>query len=108
MFDLALDEDFSVYLNDRNEVASVTGRAEFEQSVRVMITEFMHNAVLGESNADIIKNKIRLQVARVAQEHDMVDGITNLDISTSPNSPNTYRVVINYESEEATSFEVTE
>lgn len=108
MVDLALDSDFSVFLNDRNEVATVSGRSEFEQSVRVMITDFMYANVIGESNPDKIKNKIRLQVSRVAKRHDRLDDISRIDISESLEDPNTYNVRINYQSDSLSEFQVSE
>lgn len=108
MIDLSLDSNFSVHLNDRNELATVSERDEFEQSVRVMVTDFMYRSVLGESGAEKIKNKIRLQVSRVARQHDRLERISNLDVTQSIDDPHTYSVVINYESDAVTEFEVTE
>lgn len=108
MVDLALDSDFSVFLNDRNELETVSGRSEFEQSVRVMVTDFMNANVIGESDPDKIKNKIRLQVSRVAKRHDRLDDISRIDISESVNKPNTYEVRINYQSGSISEFEVSE
>ncbi len=108
MVDLSLDSDFSVFLNDRNGISTVDGRSEFEQSVRVMTTHFMHTSVIGESNKDKIKNKIRLQVSRVAREHDRLSDISDIEISESEEDPNTYNVRINYQSGSITEFEVSE
>jgi len=108
MVDLALDRDFSVFLNDRNEVGTVDGRAEFEQSVRVMVTHFMHTSVIGESNPANVKNKIRLQISRVAREHNRLDGISDIVIEQSDEDPHTYEVAINYYSDSVSEFEVTE
>jgi hypothetical protein len=108
MVDLALDSDFSVYLNDRNELGTVDGRAEFEQSVRVMITDFMYRRVIGESDPSTIKNKIRLEVSRVARRHDRLENISNIDISQSEDDPHTYVVRIDYQSDSLTEFEVSE
>lgn len=108
MTDLALNSDFSVFLNGRNELAEVDGRDEFEQSVRVMITEFMHTSVIGVSDPGEIKNKIKLQVSRVARKHDKLNGIANINISQSENDPHTYEVRIHYESDIVSEFEVSE
>ena len=108
MVDLALDSNFSVFLNDRNEVSTVDGRDEFEQSVRVMITEFMHNSILGEVGSSNIENKIRLEVSRVARKHDQISDISGIDISESENDANKYIVKIFYESDSLSEFEVTE
>lgn len=108
MVDLALDSDFSVFLDDKNGIGTVDGRDEFEQSVRVMITHFMHTSVLGEAGPSKIENKIRLQVSRVAKRHDRLDGISAIDISQSTEDPHTYKVRIDYTSDSISEFEVSE
>lgn len=108
MVDLALDSDFSVFLNDRNELGTVNGRSEFEQSVRVMTTHLMYSSVIGESNPNEIKNRIRLQISRVAQEHDRLDDISEIDIERSTEDPNTFDVRIRYQSDSITEFGVSE
>lgn len=108
MVDLALDSNFSVFLNDRNELGTVSERAEFEQSIRVMVTDLMYRNVIGESNPGEIKNKIRLQISRVARRHDRLDDISEIDISQSDDDPHVYEVTINYTSGSLSEFEVSE
>lgn len=108
MLDLALDSDFSVFLNDRNGIATVEERDEFEQSVRVMLTDFMHRSVLGEIGPDKVRNKIRLQVSRVARRHDRLSDISALEIEQSTDDPHVYNVRISYESDAVSEFEVSE
>jgi len=108
MVDLALDSNFSVFLNDRNELGTVSERAEFEQSIRVMVTDLMYRNVIGESNPGEIKNKIRLQISRVARRHDRLDDIFKIDISQSDDDPHVYEVSINYISGSISEFEVSE
>lgn len=108
MVDLALNSNFSVFLNDKNGIATVDGRDEFEQSVRVMITHFMYTSVIGESDPDKIRNKIRLQVSRVAKRHERMTDISNINISESDEDPHTYIVRINYKSDSISEFEVSE
>lgn len=108
MVDLSLDSNFSVFLNDRNEIGTVDGRAEFEQSVRVMITEFMHTSLIGESDPAKIKNKIRLQVSRVARRHGRLTDISEISITQPTDQPHTYHVRINYQSDSLTEFRVSE
>jgi hypothetical protein len=108
MVDLALDSNFSVFLNDRNELGTVSERAEFEQSIRVMVTDLMYRNVIGESNPGEIKNKIRLQISRVARRHDRLDDISEIDISQSTDEPHKYDVKVNYTSGSLSEFEVSE
>lgn len=108
MSDLALDSDFSVFLDDQNEVATVDGREYFEQSVRVMITDYLYSSVLGESDIATIKQKINLQVSRVAREHDELDGISRITVEQSEDDPHTYLVRINYTSDYVSELQISE
>lgn len=108
MVDLALDSDFSVDLNDRNELATVDGRAEFEQSVRVMLTSFMYSSVIGETDTKTIKQKLRLQTSRVARRHSQISYIDSIEIAQAENDPHTYEVRIDYKSDSILQFEVSE
>lgn len=98
MKDLKLNSNFSVELNDRNDIATVNGRDAFEQSVTVALTEFMYNNLPGLTKQDNIKQKIKLQVTRVARENSWLTNIRTIQISEKDNAPDTYLVNITYES----------
>jgi len=36
--DIALDEDFDVFIDDRNDLGTVEGRAEVEQSIALQVS----------------------------------------------------------------------
>lgn len=108
MLDLALNSDFSVFLNDRNELATVSGIDEFEQSVRVMVTDYLINSVIGEVDEATIKSQIRLQVSRVARKHNRLSDISEIDISKSETEANTYNLRIVFQSGAVTEFGVSE
>lgn len=107
MIDFALDGTLQFYKNDSGKFAVVNGIDEFEQSIRLMIAEYMHD-VIGESNKENIKNKIRLQVSRVARNHDRLEDISEVSISESQEKANVYLVNINYESNDTFEFQVSE
>lgn len=96
MNDLKLNSDFSVKLDDRNDLATVSGREAFEQSVVMMLTDFMYNSLPGLSKKNTIEEQIKLQVTRVAREHSLIDSIANIDIREKAGAPDTYEVEINY------------
>jgi len=107
MLDLALNSDFSVFLNDRNELSTVSGIDEFEQSVRVMVTDYLLNSVVGEVEEATIKSQIRLEVSRVARRHDRLSDISEIDISRSTEKENTYNLRIDFQSNSVSEFEVS-
>lgn len=93
--DIALGSDFSVFLDHRNDIAKVEGREEFEQSVVVMLTDYMQN-VLSDYNPDTIKQKLRLRVTRVAGRHDEIQSIQSIDIYRKQQQADTYVVEVTY------------
>lgn len=107
MQDLALNSDFSVHLDDRNDLASVSGREAFEQALVVRLTDLMHGAIRGLTNGDTVEERINLTVSRVAREMDFIDSIANVNVTPSPNDPNTYLVQITYTSDEIFEREVS-
>jgi hypothetical protein len=104
MLDLSLDSDFSVSLNDKNDLATATDRKLFEQDVAVRLTDYFYDSVLGESDIELIKQKVRLQVNRVARDDNRLNEIQLVSISRSQDKSNTLTVRIVYESDEV--FEV--
>lgn len=105
MQDLGLNSNFSVHLDDRHDLATVDGRGAFEQSVVMMLTDFMYNSLPGLSKRKTIEQRIHLEVTRVAREHDRLSGIRNIRINEKIGSPDTYEVEIAYTSDDLSDFE---
>jgi hypothetical protein len=93
--DIALGSDFSVFLDHRNDLGKVEGREAFEQSVVIMLTDYMQN-VLSDYDPDTIKQKLRLQVTRVAGRHDEIENINRIDIYRKQDHADTYVVEVVY------------
>lgn len=104
MQDLKLNSNFSVHLDDRNDLATVSGRDAFEQSVAMMLTDFMYDSIPGLSQRDTIKEQINLEVTRVAREHDLLDRISSISITEKLGEPDTLEVRVSYISSEAADF----
>jgi len=108
MKDLALNSNFSVTLDERNDLGEVTGREAFEQSVMVRLTEFMQETLPGLTKRESAKQKIRLEISRVARSHDQLDSIESIRIKEPDENPDTYRVEVVYVTDEVFSREFTE
>ena len=108
MIDLSLNSDFSVHLNDRGDLATVSGRDAFEQSVSISLTKFFNSGIIGDLDEDSVVQKIRLEVIRTAREEDWIDDIENIAISPSSEEPHTYEVEIVYSSDELFSMMISE
>lgn len=104
MNDLALNSDFSVFLNDRNDLATVSGKDAFEQSVAIMLTDFMYQNIPGVTDRETIEQRLRLEVNRVAREHDFIDEVSAIFISEKAGAVDTYAVEITYISDDFSTF----
>jgi hypothetical protein len=108
MLDLALDDNFSVYLDDRNDVSTATEREEFEQSIAISLTDYLHNSTLGDIDRETAMQKVRLEAHRVAREHDRLNEIELVNVRPSDEEPNTLNVRIVYTSDEVFEVNVSE
>jgi len=96
MLDLALNSDFSVFLDESGDLGTVSGREEFEQAVVILLTELMRDAAIGEFDETTIKQKLKLEASRVARKHDHLTNIDGIEVSPHDDNPNTYVLRINY------------
>lgn len=107
MIDLALNSNFSVHLDDTNDIAAVEGNATFEQLVVVRLTDFMYNTLPGlVGNSKTTKERIRQEATRVARETNSLDAISRIAIEQV--SPSTYSVTIEYLASDDFQFEIEE
>ncbi|QIR31070.1 hypothetical protein HrrHc2_150 [Halorubrum virus Hardycor2] len=98
MLDLALNSDFSVFLDESGDLASVSGREEFEQAVVILLTELMRNSAIGEFDETTIKQKLKLEASRVARRHDYLSSVDGIEVSPHDSDPHKYVLRINYKS----------
>lgn len=106
MVDFKLDSDFSPYQDDTGNFPSVSGSDEVEQTIPLLLTDYLEDTALGTTSDELIKQKIKLQVTRLAREYDPIDTIRSLSISASPDKPNTFIVEVGFETVDEFSFEL--
>ena len=107
MNDLGLTESFEVSLDHRNDLQTVDGREEFEQSIAVQLTDYMYD-LSGEYDLNILKQKIRYQVNLVAQNHDMLDSIESISVEKSTDELGKLETTIRYTSSESFSTSISQ
>lgn len=107
MLDLSLNSDFSIHLDDKNGLATVSGRDAFEQSLAVMLTDFMYSSAIGGLDSKGIVSKLKLEASRVAKSHDRVTDIQRIDVQQSEEKPSTFEVEIVYLSDANFNLEVS-
>lgn len=108
MLDISLDSDFSVHLDDRNDIQTVSKRDEFEQSIAIALTDYLYDTALGEIDREAAIQKTRLQVNRVARDHDRLDEVKSVNVTPSPEEPNTLDLRIVYTSDEVFELNISE
>jgi len=94
--DLALNSNFSVQLDDRNDLDMVEGLADFEQSVAVYLQDFLYSASPDFLQRETAEEKIRLEVTRVARDHGELDSIDNITVERASNREGVFQVVVDY------------
>jgi hypothetical protein len=108
MSDLSLNSDFSVHLDDTNDLAVVSKRDKFEQDVSFQLTRYLQESLLGTIDRDTIEQKLRLQVNRVARQNQLIEGVDGVSINSNTDQPNTLEVRVVYNSGESFTLNLSE
>jgi len=104
--DIALDEDFDVFIDDRNDLGTVEGRAEVEQSIALQVSLYFFSEI-GETNYSKVEEQLKLKTRRAARENDRIDSIQSIVVERSIEEKDTYNVTISYDQTEDFSFGVS-
>jgi hypothetical protein len=107
MVDIGLDSNFDLRLDDRNDLPTVRGRAEFEQRLAVVLTA-AYDELVGSVDQANLPELLSIQARRVAQRFEDVDRVAQMQVTPSEDEPNTIDVTVIYATGGDFSFEVTE
>ena len=105
MKDIQIDENFEVVIDDRNDLGIVDDLTEFEQSLRVWLTAYLHDNVGNLGGPDTLP-RIRLQVERIARDNDRLNQIEDIHVQFSDTTMNSVEVEIAYTAGEISTFEM--
>lgn len=103
--DIALNEDFDVFVNARGDLGSVSGRDAFEQEVIIRITDRYYD-IIGDVDRDLIPDMVAIEAERVAAEMERLDSIAAFESGFSEEQVNTLQVRIIYDTGDDAMFEV--
>lgn len=106
--EFSLNRDFSIHLDQHNDIALVDKREQFEQTIALKLTKLMQDSVIGETDPELVRQQLRLAVTRVARDHDLIDGVESINIARSEESASTYEVGIVYDSQAVFNMVVSE
>lgn len=95
--DLALNEDFDVFVDSRGDIGTVSGRGAFEQEVLLRISK-KYMDIAGEYDRGTIADMLQLDAERVAKEMELLDTIADISIVFPKDKVNTIETTILYDS----------
>jgi len=101
--DLAVNSDFEVYTDSRGDLASVSGRAAFEQEVMLRVSA-RYLDIVGESNRATIADLLEVEARRVATEMGTLASVSDIEITYPDGTINTVEVTIIYDTGEEFTF----
>lgn len=105
--DLAVDENFEVFIGPTGDLAAVKGRDAFEQELIIRLTERMRNLV-GETNVakETITRLAETYAERVAASMDEIENVTTFRAEFSDEEVDTLEVEIVYDTGEILEFDI--
>jgi hypothetical protein len=83
--DLAINENFEVYIDARGDLAHVSGRDAFEQEIAIRITD-RYNEIISETDKDTARNLVQLEARRVAEDMDRLDRVASITANYDPDN----------------------
>lgn len=105
-FDLAVDENFDVFISHRGDLATVEGRDRFEQEIAFRLNKELVG-LIGTLDKSTVRDLARVNARRVAQKADRIDRIAAMRTEFSKDQPNTLILTIIYDTGDEATFEVT-
>lgn len=103
--DIAVDEHFDVFIDDRNDLATTEGRREVEQSLAIHLSLFFHNEIGSVDKANA-KDRLELAARRVASNNDRIDTLRSVVVTESKDEMEKFEVRILYDDNNEFELEV--
>lgn len=105
--DIGLNDNFDVTFDDRNDLPTVTGRAKFEQRLRISVTSFFQT-VIGDLNRPATIPLIEEEARRIAREYDVIQRIAQVSVEYDSDEPNILNLTVIYDTGDELSFPISE
>lgn len=100
--DLLLNENHDVQLDDRNDLAVVTGDRAVEQSIAVLVSAYFYEEIGSINRTNAIEN-LQLHAERVVDENEYITDVADITVTRDGAS---LRVTIHYDTGETADFTV--
>lgn len=95
MVDYSINENFDIHRNEWGDFVTVDGLAEFEQDVVVQLHANQRDLIY-QNKSDTTKQKIKLQVQRIARQFDVIDSISRISVEKTLGEEASYEVEVWY------------
>lgn len=106
MTDFKLTEDLQISFDHTGDIATVSGKEEFEQTIALALTEDFVELV-GEFDDETAKELARVKAGRVAGAFPEIESVASIDVSFSETDVKTLEVTITYDTGGTTTLEVS-
>lgn len=105
--DLAVDENFEVFIDHRGDLGAVKGRDAFEQRVIIRLTEKFQE-MIGMPNVDnkTIINLAEEYIKRVAEQEEQLERVEAYDASFSDENHNVLEIEVIYDTGTPLTFDI--
>jgi hypothetical protein len=105
--DLALDENFNVYIDHTGDLAGVKGRTAFEQELVIRLTERMRGLIgRGDADEQTLVELARSYTRRIANEMDELDEIASFSAELSGDAYSTLEIELVYDTGGVLTFDI--
>jgi len=105
--DIGLNSDFDIELDDRNDIPTVSARAEFEQRLAFRIVVYFQQTI-GSIDRQQAVDLLRLQVQRVVDDMAELERVAQISVTPSEAEPNQIDVAVIYDTGDEFTFSVSE
>lgn len=105
--DIALNNNFDIFIDDRNDLGLVEGRQEVEQSIGLWVSLYFHQEI-GRTDVPNVKDRLKLKARRTARENRRIDSVQDVRVEELNDEPNVYEVTISYNKSEEFDFKVND
>lgn len=101
MVDYSIDENFDIHFNEWDDFVVVDGLAEFEEDVVVQLHDNLEEVLANPGGRNTAREKIRLQVSRIAKQFGVIDSIKNISVERITDARSSFQVTVTYQTGDA-------
>lgn len=102
--DYKFNNEWDIFTDHRGDLAYVTGRAAFEQSIQTRVQENI-SPIIGRFDDKTVEKKARLAIRRVANDLDQLERISDYTAKMSDENQKTLEIEVVFDTGEPLTFD---